>query len=258
MFLLTGALTLAIRIPAFQTWLTARAAQYLSSELGVRVSVGNVYILFFSKVQIEDLFIADQQGDTLLNAGRITANVELFSPRNRKIYLSGIELDQATVKIIKYPGIPGLNFKFLADYFASSDTTTTGSPFDFNPGEIKLSNISFAYIDKRYNDPSRGIDFEDIRLSGLQATLGNIVQQSDTLSVDLENLSFTEKSGFRLDYMESNIRLTPNDVHFDNLLINTPNSNIQCNYTMSFDAAEDFEDYINKVRMTSLFEESTL
>jgi len=257
-FLLAGVLTYSIRIPAFQTWITARATSWLSSELGTTVSIDHVYIKFFSKLELQGVFVADLQNDTLLYAKTLTTDIELFSPKNRKIFLSGVELKDGTIKIIKYKDIPGLNFKFIADYFSSSDTTSSSKPFDFNPGEIKLTNVSFAYIDKRYNESSRGINFEDIRLEALEATFGNINQQADTLNLDIENLSFKEKSGFKLDYLESTIKFTPAYVQFNSLLINTAHSNVQCDYTMSYDSIDDFDDYIKKVKMNGDFEETTL
>ena len=102
MFLLAISLVFAIRTPVFQTWLVQRAAAYLSSELNTKVSLDRIQIEFFRTLSIKGLYIEDLHHDTLLYAGELNTVIDMFSPGENKIYLSGIELNDATFKLQKY------------------------------------------------------------------------------------------------------------------------------------------------------------
>ncbi len=183
----------------------------------------------------------------------------MFAPRENKIYLSDIELTNATVKLQKYKNEKGLNFNFIANYFSSDNPDTTASArFDFDPGEIRLNNVEFVYRDNRYNDYFKGVDFEDIRVYNLQAVIDDMRFEGDSVYGNIQNISFTEKSGFRLEYLETTAMFSPTGMDFQNLLLKTPYTQLQGWLTFRFDSFTDFDDFIEKVKMNSEFEESKL
>ncbi|MBK9424978.1 MAG: translocation/assembly module TamB domain-containing protein [Bacteroidetes bacterium] len=259
LFLLAIGLVYSIRIPAVQTWIVQRVTAYLSDELKAKVTIDAIHIEFIKTLSIKGIYIEDQHKDTLLYAAEINTSIEMFAPGQQKIYLSGIILNEGIVKIQKYPNEKGLNFKFIVDYFDSGKKDSTASkPFDFNPGEIELTNMQFVYRDNRYNDYFKGVDFEDIRLLNLNATIQDFKLDEDTVFASIENISFTEKSGFEIEYFESSAKFTPVRMEFENLLIKTSESQIQGAITFIYEDFEDFDDFIHKVRINSQFEESIL
>lgn len=259
LFVMSGTFIYSLRLPVFQTWIVQRAASYLSSELQTTVKLDRIQIEFFRTLSINGLYVEDQKGDTLLHASELSTVIELFSPGNNKIYLSGVTLTDAVFKLQKYPDQKGLNLKFIIDYFDSGkkDTTSTVA-FDFNPGEVKLENVVFVYRDNRHNDPRDGIDFEDIRLENLQASISEVRFDADSIYANIDDLSFREKSGFEVEYLETNAKFTPVSWDFENLLIKTETTQLQSNLAFDFESIDDFDEFIEKVRITSNFEESTL
>ncbi len=259
LFILTIVLVYSIRLPAFQTWIVKNAASYLSSELQTTVTLDKVQIEFFRTLNISGLYIEDQKGDTLLHASEISTIIELFSPGNNKIYLSGVTITDAVFKLQKYPDQKGLNLDFIIDYFDSGQKDSTETvAFEFNPGDVRLENVVFVYRDNRYNDARDGIDFEDIRLEDLQASISEVRFDADSVYATIDDLSFREKSGFEIEYLETNAKFTPVSWDFENLLIKTETTQLQSNLNFSFESINDFDDFVEKVRLTSNFEESTL
>jgi hypothetical protein len=259
LFILTIALVYSIRLPAFQTWIVKNAASYLSSELQTTVTLDKVQIEFFRTLNISGLYIEDQKGDTLLHASEISTIIELFSPGNNKIYLSGVTITDAVFKLQKYPDQKGLNLDFIIDFFDSGQTDSTETvAFEFNPGDVRLENVVFVYRDNRYNDARDGIDFEDIRLEDLHASISEVRFDADSVYATIDDLSFTEKSGFEIEYLETNAKFTPVSWDFENLLIKTETTQLQSNLNFNFESINDFDDFIEKVRITSNFEESTI
>ncbi len=259
LFLSATGLVLAIRTPVFQTWLVQRATSYLASELETRVEIDRIEIEFFRTLSIKGLYIEDKHHDTLIYAGEINSVIDMFAPGENKIFLSDIELNNATVKLQKYKNEKGLNFNFIAAYFSSDNPDTTIKPhFHFDPGEVRLNNVEFVYRDNRYNDYFKGVDFEDIRVHNIQAIIDDIQIENDTVTGNIQNITFTEKSGFRLEYLETTARFTSESMEFDNMLLKTPYTQLQGWLTFKFESFDDFDNFIEKVRMNSEFDESKL
>lgn len=250
---------LAVRTPVFQTWIVQRATSYLASELETRVEINRIEIEFFRTLSIKGLYIEDKHRDTLIYAGEINTVIDMFAPGENKIFLSDIELINATVKIQKYKNEKGLNFNFIEEYFSSDNPDTTIKPhFHFDPGEVRLNNVEFVYRDNRYDDYFKGVDFEDIRVHNIQAVIDDIQIENDTVSGNIQNITFTERSGFRLEYLETTAKFTSQSMEFDNMLLKTPYTQLQGWLSFKFESFDDFDDFITKVKMNSEFDESKL
>lgn len=259
LFLIAAGLILAIRLPAFQTWVVQRAANYLSSELQTHVTLDRIHLEFFRTLSIKGLYIEDEKGDTLLHAGEINSTIDLFSPTKGKIYLTDVTVKEAIFKLKKYPDKEGLNLDFIIRYFTpEKKDTTPASPFDFNPGEINLEDVIFVYRDERYHDKRDGMDFEDIRVENINASIDNVRFENDTIYATINNITCREKSGFKLEYFETDASFSATGMHFENLLVKTRESQLLTNLTFNYDHIRHFGEFIEKVRMKSEFEESIL
>ena len=256
---MAAGLVLSVRTPRIQTWLVQRVTSYLAGELKTQVTLDRIEIEFFRTLNLQGLYIEDLHHDTLLYAGEIRVTIELFNLNANKIYLSDIDLRDGVIKLQKYPDEKGLNFNFIVDYFSVEKTDTTPSkPFDFNPGEITLTNIVFVYRDNRYNDYFKGVDFEDIRVQKLEAVIDDIRFEGDSVYANIQNLAFTEKSGFRVEYLETAAKFSPVSMDFENMLLKTPETQLQGWITFRFESWDDFDEFIDKVRINSGFDESVL
>jgi len=64
--LLLAALILFIRSPWGQDIVVEKATNYVSSKTGTEVSIRRLFITFFGNIFLEDLYLEDTKGDTLL------------------------------------------------------------------------------------------------------------------------------------------------------------------------------------------------
>ncbi len=252
-------LVFAIRTPAFQTWLVTRVGSYLASEWNTRVEIESVQIEFFRTLSIKGLYVEDLHGDTLLYAGELNTQIQLFDPGDNKVFLTGVELNDATIKLQKYKDEPGLNIDFIVDYFSTEKTDTTPTPkFDFDPGEVRLNNVEFVYRDNRFDDYFKGVDFEDIRMQDLNAVIDGVRFEEDTVYASIQHISFRERSGFEIEYFETTAKITPVEMEFQDLLIKTEHSQIQGTLAFRYDDINDFNHFLEKVRIQSEFHQSQL
>lgn len=248
-----------LRTSKAQTYITQKFASHYSNKLGTRVEIKGVDISFFNSIILEGVYVEDRHQDTLLDAEKITVAILDFDLKNQKIYVSDINLINSKTKIIKYPNEKGLNYKFLIDALSSKDTSNNdSSSWKVGLGGITLTNLDFAYRDKRNNDSSRGMDFEDIRVKSLNAKFTDFQFFDDSLKTRIKYLSATEKSGFILTDLSSNVTVRDSSISMDDLKIRTPFTYIDTDAKFLFNEIDDLSSFVEKVTMKYRFRNSNV
>ncbi|HLG03888.1 MAG TPA: hypothetical protein VI731_09860, partial [Bacteroidia bacterium] len=257
---LIAGLFIAIRMPSVQTALTQRLMAYLSAELHTKITIKGIDIEFIKSIVLEGLYVEDQHGDTLLFAGSLKADIDAFNYSETYMSVKDVGLYNATIKLKKYPGERGLSYRFIEKYFKQKDTAAhEPSPWKVDFGGIRLSNVNFAFIDTRYSDKDPGMDYEDIRVTQLNALFTDINPMGDSASFRIKNLSAREKSGFTVTDFSSFVLVADTFAKFDNLVINTPGSAIQGFIGFQFHHTDDIaDDFVHLVKMDGHFSNSVV
>lgn len=155
LFLILGLVALsllliaALQVPSVQTWAAGKAAVWLSESLSTEVRVGGVDIDFFKTVVLEDIYVADQHGDTLLSARRLSADIGIFDLFGSEIYLNEAKLEGAAVNLRRTGQDSVFNYQFIIDAFDSgTPADTTAAPWTFGIGQLDLENVRFDMLDE--------------------------------------------------------------------------------------------------------------
>ena len=99
LLLLLVLLPLSLYIPWVQNVVKDYACRWASRETGMDISVGRILVKFPLDVSLDDVLIVEQNGDTMLRAGNLTADVA-FGPLLRKqVHISEAELTEARYKL---------------------------------------------------------------------------------------------------------------------------------------------------------------
>ncbi len=240
-----------------QTYLCKKAASYLSKELKTKVSVGGIDIAFFFDVVLEDLLVEDLHGKVLLKCGRFKVDVKDVHYKEKKINIGILTLSETDINIRKYKSGKDFNFQFIADYFSSTDTTTSaGKKWQLSCRSLCIKKSNLIYQDLNKQPVGKIIDFNNIGISDLNITVKNITTAGDTVYADIKDLSFLEKSGFRLDKFNTNLKITGNELSANTLLIKTGRTSLDMDLKFCFNSLDDFNDFINNVRIYSAFRPS--
>lgn len=260
LLLLCVAIGVAITSPKAQTWMAQRAAAYLSDELDTKITIRSVNIEFFKRINLEGIYAQDKHGDTLLYAENFLVSIDRFSYDNRYLSIKSIKLSDSKIKLKKYPGEKGLSYRFIAQYFKTGDTTHTPStPWKVEVGGVELDNVTFAFIDTRdtMNDP--GMDYENIRVTGISASFYDIDPMGDSLSLRIRDLKGTERCGFALKDFSSRVTVSDSLARFDNLKFITAGSAVDGFISFRFNSSDDVaDDFIHLVKMDGHFSNSVV
>lgn len=257
--LLVVSVRLVIKVPLVQTWLVKRAALWLSSELQVQVAVKAVDIKFFRSVEIEGLFVQDQQRDTMVYIPVLTAEIGSFNFNTQKLVFSSITIDQARIGIKRYASPRAYNLDFLIDYFSSPSTDTLPkAPWQLKIKSVQLTDCHLSYRDLKYNDRSSGIDWDDLVLRNLNVKVDDLQPVGDTLSFTVRHISFTERSGFKVNDFAANAAFAPGHMEFGELWIKSDSSDIHTDIRFDYTDMDDFQEFITDVRWKGDFKKSKI
>ncbi len=179
------AIVLLIRTEWAQNKIVGYATSYVSDKTNTRVDIERIFITFKGNVQIEKVYLEDQQQDTLIFFNSLEAGVGIKSLLNNHIAISRVDLNGLRASVSRSKDST-FNFDFIINAFASADTSTAEQPADtassppptISVGPVHLSNIRLTYLDS---------------LSGMDANLrlGNLELSTDDLNL--------EKMRFELD-----------------------------------------------------------
>jgi len=145
---------LVLQIPAVQNEAARRVTKALSEELNTTVTLKNISIEFFDKLVLDEFYIEDLKGDTLLYSGQLKANINTSIPAlfRRQLEIEAITLSNGSFNIQRDSSEAVNNLGFIAEYFAKSDTTvlsdtSSQAPFHLNVKALYLNNLTFNRSD---------------------------------------------------------------------------------------------------------------
>ncbi|HET8828151.1 MAG TPA: translocation/assembly module TamB domain-containing protein, partial [Pelobium sp.] len=253
-------LIFSLQFKSVQTWAAKKAAIFLSEELNTQVKIESLYLKPFKSLVLEGFYIADLDKDTLLNAPKLTVDINYFAPfTERKIILEHIELDNSTFHLKSYKDST-TNLSFIINYFNSGVVDTVKKkPFDFLLNSASIRNLDFKY--KNYRKPDtviNGVNYDDVHINSLSTDLKNINTKDYILKAQINKLTFKERSGFVLDNLTAGATITSDRIVLEQLYLKTPNTVLRDYFSMKFKSYVDFDDVENKVTMEGHFKDAKI
>lgn len=139
-----------IQVPAVQTYITKQVTQGFEEQWGTEVSVGSVNLKFFETATVEDIYLEDQAGDTLIYAEYLKADIGLFALFDQSVILNEIVLENAYINLYQHADSSRFNYEYIVESFTTPDTAvadTTSGGFTFDLEQLLLVDVRFNFID---------------------------------------------------------------------------------------------------------------
>lgn len=258
--LVISILLLLFQYKPVQTWAAKKAASYLSEKLQTKVDIKGLYIVPFSSVVLDSLYVLDKQKDTLLSTPELTVDLKGFSLlssiKKRVIDFKLIQLDNGSAYLKKQKDGTS-NLKFIIDYFSSPDTAKTVSkPWQVVFEKVAINNFHFRYKNKLVDTLIKGVNFNDIDVKNFSVVIKNMDLVHHLFKGNISNLTLREKSGFYLKKFDASATVDTNQILAQNLFVLTNHSNIKNYFRMKFKSFNDFDEIEDKVYMDGDFKSS--
>jgi len=141
-----------IQVPAVQDYARGKIVVYLQNKLKTDVQIGRLSIAFPKKIVLENVYFADQKGDTLLSGKKISVDISLLKLINNRVEIKYVALDGIRANIYRnYPDTL-FNFSYIINAFAppaANSTKDTAGAMYFKVDRLALNNINANYHDDK-------------------------------------------------------------------------------------------------------------
>lgn len=109
-------------------------------------------------------------------------------------------------------------------------------PFPWNIliGKIILESNQLHLSNENTLNPTRGVDFSDLKLMEINGLLEQTGIKRNFLSTDIDHLSLTEQSGFTLNDFSVSFRFTEQKTEFSQVMFSTPHSSVSNSLTLYY------------------------
>ena len=131
------ALVMVLQIPRIQTYVCNRLATYYATELKVKMHIGHVSMNFLNVLDLKDVYLEDQQMDTLFYAKRLSLVIKGIHPSTHEFNCGRLRFNEAKFKFHQHllKGKPVWNYQFLVFSFTAANffRSSSEAPRDANP-----------------------------------------------------------------------------------------------------------------------------
>ncbi|MCA6073640.1 translocation/assembly module TamB domain-containing protein [Fulvivirga sedimenti] len=187
-------LILLLRLPFMQNFITGKALNYYSERVDTAASIGGIYLDFPYSLVIRDLYLEDQQADTLLFVSKVKADADLLALLKNRIKLNEVRVEGLNANVYNTGNNPDFNYQYIIDAFAGESPKEPEVPadstsgMDFILGGVSISNSKADYLD-RYHGILISAD-----IGSLEAEAGTFDLDSPYIDVDYLSLQDTRAS----------------------------------------------------------------
>ncbi|PID95368.1 MAG: hypothetical protein CSA94_01990, partial [Bacteroidetes bacterium] len=211
-----------------QTALTERVVGYLSNHYDLNVSIDNVEMKLPNKLKLDGFFIPNEQGDTLFYSKEILAKVSDINFRSKQIFIREVLIDEPDIRV-QSDSTGRMNFQFILEKFASDKEKkkkdkASKEEYDIFCESFKFQNANLQFQNNPFSETPGSFNSSDIFTEGFTINVSNFKMQDDSISLNLDELSFREKSGLTLENMSAGILITDTVYRLNDLIVKTENS----------------------------------
>ena len=218
---------LLLLMPSVQERLRQKGEKALSEYLDTQVSIGSVSITPFNQLELKDVLINDQQGDSLLTVGKIGAGISLKDLIvDKRIVITYGELIGLAGHVTRPDKNSPTNMQFILDAFKPKDDKPS-KPFDVEVKTVvvRQSALTYDVLDQPRKSDRFDVNHLDVRNLRADLTLPKL--KNNDFDIRVKRLSFDEGSGLSLKRLSTDVYITDNALDIKDIKLQMPHSDIR-------------------------------
>ena len=171
--LLVIGVVVVLQFPAGQDFVARRAESYLRGKLKTEVRIGKFRTDFRHAINLDGVYLEDQQRDTLLSVGHLGVDLDIWALLHSQVNVSNVELNDGRVRLTRTEPDSVNNYDFIISAFVdpNAPVDTTASTLKYDIGKARLTNIYFTQLDQ-------------VTGSDIRARIGEFTANMDEVNVD--------------------------------------------------------------------------
>ncbi len=212
-------IALLFTIPRVQQHAAEFALKKLKPILKTEISIDKIRLRGFTSATIKNLYIEDQQKDTLFYAKKVSAKVNVIDLLKNRLNIQSASISNFTGNVYRQTPEAPFNFQFIIDAFASDkEKKPSEKPMMININNIKLTNGNLRYniLSEPETPGLFNVSHFDVVNFSMSADITSLDMKN--LVADVGSLNFYEKNaGIYVDNLQAMARSKGNRLWSDNV-----------------------------------------
>ena len=208
------------------------ATAELSRGLGAKASIGNIRYRFPARVQIDSIFLADQQGDTLAYLNRVYAHFRPLPLLRNEIRFSRVDIEGGVANIYHLDSTR-LNCSFLGEVF-HSDTPLPEFRSFLSVRDIRIDSVRARFDNYEGMLGHASLDLYHLTHDSLDAAVNHLSATLRKHDPDKSGQARTEVAPFVVEDMQVRFVYQDTLVALQTLRIQLPESELKAHGEVRF------------------------
>ena len=151
MIILPLLMALLLAVPSIQNFAVQRLTDVANRKLGIEVSLDKISVKGYNMLTIDDLYLEDMKGDTMLYVPKLKANLNKAGIFKGDLMFGGVKLDSAKIYLNRPLGErPNVSqfIKHLKESLGEKEKKDKKGGVLLT--DLELNNSHFKYFDERF------------------------------------------------------------------------------------------------------------
>lgn len=246
------------QIPGVQKWTARRASKLIQEKAGISFSLDRISYAPPLRIRLDNLLVHDMHGDTLLYTDVLSTSIIGTSNGGRGILLGHTRLKRGAFYLLT-DSMGVLNIRPILAILRGEDPTSTKPGFAVDISTIAFEKVRFRFFKPGHEDVSGRVNYKNLDLSNIAGRIAHFRSIKDTVRMIIKDLSFHDRSGFRMQHMKGRMALCSHSMHYQEMHIETPLSRIVFeNLRMDYEGWGALSNFTREVELDAAFEPSRI
>ena len=249
---------LLIQLPGVQTFVAKKVTNSLENKINGRIEFSKIHLKPFNALVVKDLKLIDE--DTLASAKSVVATFTLKGLLKKEgLHLGRVEVEDGSFTLITDSLGSNITRFFGMKQKDSTEKKEMGNIFDAR--KVRIDGFRFRMINRKDMKPPMdyGISWSDMDVVIDELDAHDLSLADGYMKGTVENLSATEKSGYRIESLSGKTKVGHGRTLVENLHLVDSWSDIKMNeFSMNYASVKSFSNFLDEVRLTGDIRDSRI
>ncbi|MFZ4581610.1 MAG: translocation/assembly module TamB domain-containing protein [Paludibacter sp.] len=249
LMIVAATIPIVLQFSRIQNFFSDIIEKEISQKIASKVTIGDIHYQLFNTIRIKDLYVEDQQKDTLLYIKKTYLDVQLWNLLKGKVLITALEFNNLRGNVKQFKN-GKTNIDFIINAFKKPDDKKP-SNLEYKIRNLSIRNSAFNYkIESNLQKPLKAkFDPNHLQFTDLNADIELNILKSDTLSVNIKNINLKEISGFELKKLSTQLIGSTKGAKIQFIELELPSSSFNLSdIEIKYDSLSNFKKFTEKVK----------
>ena len=225
-----------------QSYLGSAVGQRLSREWGGTVHIGALHAMPWDHLIVNNFLLVSPDDDTIFDVERLSVHFKRFPYEKMHLSLDRVYMRNGYYHLgLSEDSITGqinINLGYIIDHYASDDPK---EPKDPGPFTVDVGTLTLNHVHYKMDLPEIpemtfdvGVSIAHMEFVDIVSRVKDIHVVNDDVTCRLVKMTAEERSGFKVNQVEANVHVGPNDITVSDFELRTDRTTVKADVEMRY------------------------